>query len=236
MCSSLRIFLLGILCIVIIAITVGCAGSAMQFVEQDYVGQNRFSTSILAMPLSTEFLDGTVLDSLIYQQPFEVLELTPYEVSFFNRLLPLSFEQLTTAKIMGIDATYHPDLPFDYKAVTPNDKTYLYMFVPKGGSVTYHNVKPEFLLFFEDLYFQKTYEESASGLGQSAIGKYYLEVGLEYLIYDNLLEKVAGFGQVKKNYSLLDVPTQMNYSIALEEIAEEIIDHSPFVKRFVDPY
>lgn len=233
MFMSLRLFVLSVLLVILSS---GCNVATMQFIEPDYVGQNRFSTSILAMPISTEFLDGDVLDSLIYQQPFEASELSPYEISFFNRLLPLSFEQLTTAKVMGIDATYKPEMSFTYKPVTPNEKSYLHMFIPTGGSVHYHNIKPEFLLFFEDLYFQKTYEEKTTGLGQSAFGKYYLEVGLEYLIYDNLLEKVAGFGQVKKRYSFLDMPAKINYTIAIEDIAKEIIDHSPFVKRYVDPY
>ena len=213
-----------------------CSLSTMQFLDPEYEEDKVFETSVLILPLTTEYLPFAMQDSLATNQPFERKMISSFEKNYFNHIMPLSMEELTTASIIGIDPYFKPvDIRFSYEPLK-FDKKRFHMFVPKSGQIQYHEKKPEFILFIEDLYFNKAFEESSGGLGRGSQQKYVLDAGLEYLIYNNIKQKPVAYGKVKQTSNLMGMPTKDDYSAAIEELALEIVEKSPFVKRYIQGY
>ncbi len=234
--KSGRANILLILYLICSAILFRCTFSKMQFLDPEYEVDKIFETSVLILPLTTEYLPFSVQDSLATNMPFERKMISTFEKNYFNHIMPLSMEEYTTASIIGIDPFYKPDsIQFSYEPLIFEKKRF-HMFVPISGQIQYHEKKPEFILFIEDLYFEKAFEESSGGLGRGTQQKYVLDAGLEYLIYHNIKQKPVAYGKVKKSSNLMEMPGKEEYSVAIEELALEIVEKSPFVKRYIQGY
>ena len=235
--NPLRAFMLFTFVTLLFVLLIRCSFSTMQFLDPEYEADKIFETSVLVMPLTTEYLPFEVQDSLSTNKPFKRKTVSNYEINYFNRILPLSLEEFTTASILGIDPYFIPlEIEFVYEPLVFENKSRFHMFLPKTGQIQYHEKKPEFILFIEDLYFDKTFEESSGGLGRGTQQKYVLEAGFEYFIYHNIRQKAVAYGKIDKHFNLMEMPSKDDYSAAIEELTLAIVDKSPFVKRQIQGY
>lgn len=218
---------------------VGCSATATKFqiIEPDYKANQDFSAVLLLMPLSTDLIDRTRQEELAGNSEFPKKALSVAERSFFYNYFGATFSETTTAEVLGIDRDFRPDsLTLEYRHLAPSEKISTYMFVPADGQIKYREEMPDYVLFVEDLYFEKTYEEYRTVISRGTSDKFVMKTGLEYLLWDNRAGKIAAYGKLENTLNLMTVPTKDTYIDVLENFAQSIIQKTPLVRRHTSLY
>ena len=212
-----------------------CAtSSTRQFIKPEYKDKRQFQATLLALTLNTEILSAGEMNELLEGYDVKTIKIPgDQDLSYFNHYIGPTFSEFVTAEVYGVDPFFKPQtITYDYKQLSPGEKQDFYMFAPTKGQITYRNIIPDYVLFFEDLYFEKSFVEERWGIGHGSSGKYKINANLEYLIWDNRDEKIAGYGQLNNEMNLLSIPTKAEYLSIIEKFALSIIQKSPWVRKY----
>ena len=204
------------------------ASKGLVYLHPDYaVKQQAFST-LLVLPLTNAFLTRSQQDSLAAGKPRFVHFLHHRDQRYFDTYFRASVDDAIQASVPRVDAYYIPeDIDFSYRLLPLPDGSKMHMFAPESGMVVYRNNVPNFLLFVEDLRFEKDYSVERGAMRiESEHAR--TEVVLEYLFWDNTREKIAAYGIYRKRFEFLGAPTKENYLRMFGEIAASIVENSPF--------
>lgn len=206
----------------------GCNRSAsFQFLNPAYEKMNQFSTTLLVMSLNNELFKKQQ-SVLSVGDTLKPLLLSREELTYFNNYMGPTFSEVAVADIIGIDPSFKvSEIKFIYNEFKTIGGNVLQIITPSSGRLSYNNITPDYVVFFEDLYFLKDYLEERTGIGRGTSSKYTLEAGLEYLIWDNRKEKIVGYGILEKSLNLFNFPAKENYLYIFEEFARAIINESP---------
>lgn len=208
--------------------------SNYQFIKPEYQDKRHFKATVLALPLSNKLLSQEEQVKLLNNKDGDPLKISQNELSYFNNYMGPLLAEKTTASILGIDPFFKvTNVSLAYQNLSPDNKTIFNMFTPTSGQVEYRNTVPDYVLFFEDLYFNKDYVEigASSSYGRGSSERYTIIASIEYLLWDNRNQNVAAYGKLSKKRSLFLPAEKENYLEILEFFALSIILKSPLVRR-----
>ena len=155
------------------------------------------------------------------------------ELKYFNSCIGPALSEVTTADVIGIDPYIkYTGISFSYRELKADKESAIMICVPDSGQIKYRDQIPDYVIFFEDLYFLKDFMEERTGIGRGSSEKYTLEAGLEYLLWDNKKQKIATYGKLSQSMSLFNFPSKENYMQIIESYALSIIEKSPLVRRY----
>jgi len=220
----------------IISLTVflwGCnISSTAHFLYPEYANSRRFSTSVLVMPLTPNFLAPAIRDSLFAIQDFETINPAYQELTYFNNYFGPLVSEYSTADVIGVDPYFRTNgISFRKWDFNVDDNTFLRVLAPDSGSIVYRNRVPDFVLFTQDLKFEKDFVEERNGIGEGTSSKYTMVSSLKYLFWDNRKGCVAGYGQIETRRQMMEYPGKTTYLGVLEDFARDMIENSPLVRR-----
>lgn len=209
----------------------GCANTTVfQHIDPEYADKKIFSTSVLLLTLSDDVIPVKKKAKLLQGQIKEHRMFSQQEKKLFNDYFGPTFSEYITAKVIGIDLKFKPEsVKFNYKKLTKeNTGKGFAMFVPEKGQIQYNGMQPNYVIFFEDLFFDKKVVADGGGLGQGSSSSIGIVSGLKYLIWDNKQEKIAGYGSLEKDFTLMEMPDKLNYIKVFEDYVKQIVSNSPF--------
>lgn len=211
----------------------GCnLSSTAHYLVPEYASSRRFSANILVMPLTPAFLDLPVRDSLFAGGRADFAAPDHQELVYFNNYFGPLVSEYSTAEVIGIDPFFRTaGVRFGHVILTIEDQISLQLLAPESGSIVYRNRVPDFVLFTQDLNFEKDFIEERNGIGEGATSKYTMVSSLKYLFWDNHNHRIAGYGQIENRRQILVYPGKTIYLDVLDEFVREIIDNSPLVRR-----
>lgn len=222
--------------ILIASLLAGCASnSTFQYVNPDYSKEKTYSASVLLLTFSDDIISVKNKTKLLngYSKKYHMFSYQ--EKKYFHDYFALSFADYSTVKIKGIDPKFKPkNIEFKYKELKLKESDSGFkMFTPQKGKVQYENFVPNFVIFFEDLYFDKEIVSESSGLGKGSSSAISIESSLKYLIWDNNKETIVGYGRLEKDLKLMQMPNKSKYIEIFEEYIKQIVQKSPFKNRRV---
>jgi hypothetical protein len=213
----------------------GCGFSQnLQILKPEYVNNRQFNATLLVMPLTSEILDVNQVAASSGQKAASTKYFDRQELIYFYNYMGPSMSEITTANVLGIDpVNLVKNISFSRQNVNGDTKQPLYMHVPTTGPIRYMDREPDYILFFEEIYFKKDFIDERTGIGRGSSSNYSMQAGLMYLIWDNKKGNIAAFGKLERLMNLLDYPKKSNYISIFEEFAALIIDKSPLVRKQV---
>jgi len=107
----------------------------------------------------------------------------------------------------------------------------LTMLIPEHGTFNYDGKSPNFVLFFDELYFKKSIEYIGGGLGSTGDRLFSMDVELQYFIWDNYYQQIVSYGKLTKTVNTFEYPKKDEYLKVLDSFASSIIMESPLVYR-----
>ncbi len=190
-----------------------CVSTAnYQFLDPEYQNLNYFSASLMVMTLNTDWIDREVQQKLLPANVVKHDMFNQQERDYFNNYMGPALAEKTTAKIYGIDPLFKPTgIEFSYRQLQIEGEFRIEMFIPVSGKVKYYDTVPDYVLFFEDLMFEKDFREESGGLGRGTVQKYSMKAAVNYLIWDNNKQKIVAYGRLHNDLNFLDLPTRDNY-------------------------
>ena len=187
--------------------------------------------TLLVLPVTTDLMTRAEADSLSRGDAVGRMYPTPAEKEFYIDFFGASIAEATLARVLGIDPYHNPkDLEFTYERFRFEDETETGMFVPTRGNIVYRDETPNFILFIDALSFEKQFGEIRQERGYEGM-RYRVRARVSYLFWDNVNARVAAYGNIDKTYPVVDVPASRDYIYIFEDLAQRIIQHSPFVLR-----
>lgn len=211
-----------------------CASSrGLSYLHPDYTMKQQVFSTLLVLPLTNAFLTRARQDSLAMGKPRFIHYLDHRDQRYFDTYFRAAVSDAVQASVPRTDAYYIPeDIDFEYRSLPLPGGSEMQMFVPASGMIVYRNIVPNFVLFIEDLRFQKGFslERGARGIESD---RAQAEAGLEYLFWDNTREMIAAYGMFQKKFEFLGAPTKENYLRMFGEIAATIAENSPFSLKSV---
>lgn len=214
----------------------GCASnSTFQYVNPDYSKEKTYSASVLLLTFSDDIISVKNKAKLLDGYSKKHHMFSYQEKKYFHDYFATSFADYSTVKVKGIDPKFKPEnIEFEYKELKlQGSDSGFKMFTPKKGKIEYKGSVPNFVIFFEDMYFDKEVAPEGGGLGRGSSSAISIESSLKYLIWDNNKETVVGYGRLEKDFRLMQMPNKTKYIEIFEEYIRQIIISSPFKNKRV---
>jgi len=224
----------GLIITILLMLISGCASSLFfQYMKPEYKGDKKFNATVVVMPITAHLIGLENLESIVGDKPYLGGYASKSDIEYFNNYMGAMIAEAVVADVYGIDPLYHNDsLSFAYEQVHLNNETPVYMFIPQSGVITYRDIVPNFVLFFDHFRCYKSVEEtSIVGVGMGSSRRYRISVDVEYLLWDNKNQKIASLGRLSKERTLLDTPDKNAYIMVLESVAKSIVRKSPLAFR-----
>lgn len=212
------------------AILTACASSdVFQYVEQDYRGRQQSSVSVIIAPVLSEIVPPGQREAIFNRKNEKKRMLSTKEISLFSNYMPPILSDYTQAAVIEPDQSFKfPDFTFTLENFTTEDGQKISLYVPaKSDKLKYNDEVPNYILFTEDLYFNKNMEEQSMSIGRGSSSSFLLEGGIEYLLWDNSKGRVAAYGSLQKGLQLFGMPGKEEYLLMLDFFASSIIKNSP---------
>jgi len=207
--------------------------SNYQFINHEYENLNHFSALLMVMALNTDIISKDVQEKLLQGKEVKQDMFNQQERDYFNNYMGPALAEKTTAKIYGIDPLFKPtDMEFIFQRLQFENELDIKMFVPVSGKIKYYNVTPHYVLFFEDLKFEKDFREESGSLGRGTVQRYTMKAGVKYLLWDNNKQRIAAYGKLANDLNFLDLPLRENYIQLFEKWALLIIQKSPLTRKY----
>ena len=212
--------------------TISCTQLSFQSISQDYKKNDIFNATLMVMTLNNSIISQDLQDSIYKEENIIPKPITQQERSYFNNYMGPALNEYTPAKIFGIDPLFTADeIKFNYINFPLNSKHTLNMFVPESGTVSYYDLIPNFVLFFDNLSFKKSFGVQGGSLGSKGQKTFTMEIELNYCLWDNNNQQIASYGILTKTANLFNYPKKEHYISIFEELAAQIIQESPLVFR-----
>jgi hypothetical protein len=210
-----------------------CSGAGFQMAYPEYTEHRQFDATLLVMPLNSIIIDSSNTEEALVLSASRIEKFTWSELNYFNNYMGSALSEVTTARVLGIDPYFRlENIHFVPRLLTYADNYSLRIHCPESGVIRFNDITPDYVLFFEDLFFKKDYQESRNNIGNGTDKNYALSAGVEYLIWDNRHQQIAGFGKFAQYLNLLKYPTKETYIQLFEDYAEKIVAQSPLVRKY----
>ncbi|MFA8341930.1 MAG: hypothetical protein ACEPO8_03045 [Rhodothermaceae bacterium] len=226
--------LTSVICILTAIGLSGCGNSSVfQYINPEYKDQKLSSTSVLLLNFSDDLLPAKKKFKLLGKNHKKYHMFSYQEKKYFQTHFSTIFSRFVTTKVDGIDSQFKPkSIEFEYKEFKhPNSDDGFKMFSPIKGKIKYKEKEPKFVIFFEDLYFDKEMGAEGGGLGRCPESVVKISSGLKYLIWDNSSEQIVGYGSLKENFRTMIMPIKQDYFTVFKRYVKEIIQNSPFKEK-----
>jgi hypothetical protein len=109
------------------------------------------------------------------------------------------------------------------------------LLVPASARIQINGETPEYLFVVQDLFFMKA-KLDGPGVqvpGQGIKTDYFMESGIDYLIWDNKNYKTVACGKLTKGTRLLAPPSREQYIKVLDDFVDSIVKNSPLSQRAI---
>ncbi len=199
----------------------------------EYKGLRKTSTTVMVMPFISSMVNENQKKIIFNRRVKNNQPMTGSEEDFFNTFMPPTLADYTIAEVISADSPITPqDIKFTYKELKNEKDQVIDAFIPSSGTFTYKGKTPDFMLIVENLYFLKTVVDKVSALVESGSGSNYaLEVGMDYVLWDNKKARVCSFGRLNKKLTLVSFPGKMEYLSVINEFAASIVKNSPLFPK-----
>ncbi len=185
----------------------------------------------MVMTSNNSIISQDIQDSVYKNLEIHPKPITQQERSYFNDYMGSAINEQTPAKIFGIDPFFRPDhIKFNFGI---NKKQSMRMFIPESGIVKYHDVVPNFVLFFDNISFSKSIGIQGGSLGSKGQKTFSMEIELNYCLWDNNNQQIASYGKLKKTSNLFNYSKKEHYIKIFEQLAALIIQESPLIFRSI---
>jgi hypothetical protein len=160
--------------------------------------------------------------------PYWTLESQRLVLAYFDIFMRHGFENTTASRVIVSEDGFEPDsLEFAFQDMEDGGGPESWSFVPLSGRVAHGGRYPDYVLVFDGLRFRinsgavarQTYDNPGGGK---------VEVDLEYVLWDNRKQEVAGFGKLHAaSYTNSPDPSSALFKEIFEKMAEEVVQNTP---------
>lgn len=211
----------------------GCAAQSHFQVVNNSTSGKLFSPTVLLLPLNNTLIPYNTQQELMQGSKDDESFCLINEKQIFNDFMAPTFADNTFSKVIPGNSSFDvSQINFSYtKLYSDNKKASFHMFVPQKGKIQIDDKKPKYVIFFEDLNFNKEFTAEGGGLGKTSQRVVIVKSSVKYCIWDNTNEEIVAYGKLAKNLRLLSLPKRTEYLEVFDEYAKKIISASPFTQK-----
>lgn len=211
-----------------------CANSnGVQFVDDFYSNRKEPFTKVIVLPLNEKIKIKNELADSISATQNEYPSATAREKEVFDNYLKLLIKEKTQSNITNLEQniSYDQSKLVNHEALIDNQK--IQFSLPDSKDLSSGKEIADYILLFDDVSFSKVSSVDGASLGRVGEASFLLKIGFEYLIWDNKLKKVAGYGRISQKAKLLVVPQKEDFVVVLDKLTDLLVQKSPFVVKKV---
>ena len=215
----------------------GCAPAPSSFyLAPEYRNIRESNVSILVLPYVGKLMTPEQWESFIARKTKEKKLVTNLEVELYEGYFQILLAERTQARVIPFGKLDGPTgIPLRYMETESGIEPKMDLLVPASGKIQINGETPEYLFIIQDLFFMKG---KLDGPGAQVPGRgnevdYYMESGIDYLIWNNKNDKTVAFGRLTKTTRLLARPSKDQYIKVLEEFVDSILKNSPLAQKAI---
>jgi hypothetical protein len=216
---------------------IGCAPAPSSFyLAPEYRSTHESEVSILVLPYVGKLMTPEQWESFIARKTKEQKLVTNVEVELYDGYFQLFLAERTHARVIPYGKVENRTaIPLRYLETGSGIEPKMNLLVPVSGNIQVNGETPEYLFIVQDLFFMKG---KIDGPGRQVPGRgnevdYYMESGIDYLIWDNKHDKIVACGRPTKRTRLLAPPTKEQYLKVLEGFVDSIVKNSPLAQKTI---
>jgi hypothetical protein len=210
----------------------GCSSSQMQYIRPEYKEKKEFNSVVMVMPFIPKYFSALEKEKYYERKNAEHKYLTTREIELFDNYMAQLISENTQVNILKPGADFDP-VDFLAKDVLELKDQKIELYVPSGSRKNFKDIIPNYVILFNDIFFNKDSEEKSSSIGQGTRTYYSLVGGIEYVIWDYKNHEIVGYGKQVQKMKLLETPEKADYISLLEKFAASIVKNSPFAVKKV---
>ena len=173
-------------------------------------------------------------ESFIARKTKEQKLVTNVEIELYEGYFQLLLAERTQARVVPYGKVESsPGIRLRYLETESGIEPKMNLFAPASGKIQINGDTPEYVFVVQDMFFMKGKIDGPGGQvpGRGNAVDYYMESGMDYLIWDNKHEKSVSWGMLAKRTRLLAPPSKEQYLKVLEEFVDSIIKNSPLAQK-----
>jgi hypothetical protein len=213
----------------------GCASAPPSvYLAPEYRNLRESEVSIVVLPYVQKLMTPEQWQLFIDRKTKEKRLVTSAEVELYEGYFQILLAEKTQARVIPYDKAANPaNLRLRTMETGTNVAPKMSLLVPGSGEIQVNGETPEYVFMVEDLFFTKRESDKISVQIPGGRNKsdYYMEAGLDYLIWDNKHERAVACGALTSRTRLLEPPGKEHYLKIMEEFANSIIKNSPFAEK-----
>lgn len=213
----------------------GCASAPPSvYLAPEYRNLRESEVSIVVLPYVQKLMTPEQWQLFIDRKTKEKRLVTNTEVELYEGYFQILLAEKTQARVIPYDKTSNPaNLRLRSWETGNNVAPKMSLLVPGSGEIQVDGETPEYVFMVEDLFFTKRESDKLSAQipGGGNKSGYYMEAGLDYLIWDNKHDRTVACGTLTSRTRLLEPPGKEHYLKIMEEFASSIIKNSPFAEK-----
>lgn len=221
--------------IVVLHVLAGCAPAPPSFyLAPEYRNIRESEVSILVLPYVGKLMTPGQWESFIEKKTREKKLVTNVEVELYESYFQTLLAERTHARVIGYSKTQNPTgIRLRGLETESGVDPKMNLLVPAFGRIQVHGETPEYVFVVQDLFFMKGKPEDPGVQvpGQGNKADYFMESGIDYLIWDNRNDKTVACGKLTRRTRLLAPPSREQYLKVLDEFVGSIVQHSPLAEK-----
>jgi hypothetical protein len=220
-----------------VLIFAGCAPAPPSFyLAPEFRNTRRSDASILVLPYVGKLMTSEQWQAFIERKTKEQRLVTNLEVELYEGYFQILLAEKTYAKVIPYgQGEKAASIQLRYQETEGGVEPKMNLLVPASGNIKVNGETPEYLFIVQDLFFMKGKIDGPGGQvpGRGNAVDYYMESGIDYLIWDNKNEKTVACGKLSKRTRLLAPPSREQYLKVLDDFADSIVMNSPLAHKSI---
>jgi hypothetical protein len=215
----------------------GCASAPSSFyLAPEYRNIRESNVSILVLPYVRKLMTPEQWEPFIARKTKEQKLVTNLEIELYEGYFQTLLAERTQARVIPYGKVESPTgVRLRYMEIESGIEPKMNLLVPESAKIRINGETPEYLFVVQDLFFMKG---KVDGPGRQVPGRgnevdYYMESGIDYLIWDNKHDKTVACGKLTKRTRLLAPPGKDQYLKVLEEFVDSIVKNSPLAQKTI---
>jgi hypothetical protein len=214
---------------------IGCApGPSSFYLAPEYANIRESSVSILVLPYVGKLMTPEQWESFIARKTKEQKHVTNLEVELYEGYFQVLLAERTQARVIPYGKVESKTgIRLRYMETESGIEPKMNLMVPDSGKIQINGEMPEYLFVVQDLFFMKGKIDGPGGQvpGRGNEVDYYMESGIDYLIWDNKNDKTVACGRLTNRTRLLARPTKDQYLKVLDGFVDSIVKNSPLAQK-----
>ena len=214
---------------------IGCAPAHSSFyLAPEYRNIRESEVSILVLPHIGKLMTPEQWESFIARKTKEQKLVTNLEIELYEGYFQLLLAERTHARVIPYGKVESsPGIRLRYLETESGIEPKMNLYVPASGKIQINGETPEYLFVVQDMFFMKGKIDGPGGQvpGRGNAVDYFMESGIDYLIWDNKHDKTVACGRLTNRTRLLAPPSKDQYLKVLEEFVASIIKNSPLAPK-----